>query len=66
MDQSGRTLSGQTLEAFYNSIASLSNNECGINYAVGADLMAPYVEELSRYAREWAFLFIPMRAFLIN
>jgi len=51
IDQSGRTLSGQTLEAFYNSIAHLSVISVGINCALGADLMAPYVEELSRYAQ---------------
>lgn len=51
IDQSGRTLSGQTLESFYNSIAHLPIISVGINCALGADLMAPYVEELSRYAQ---------------
>jgi 5-methyltetrahydrofolate--homocysteine methyltransferase len=51
IDQSGRTLSGQTLESFYNSIAHLPIVSVGINCALGADLMAPYVEELARYAQ---------------
>lgn len=50
IDQSGRTLSGQTLEAFYYSISHFPIFSIGINCALGADLMAPYVEELNRYA----------------
>jgi len=49
VDQSGRTLSGQTLEAFYHSIAHFPLLSLGINCALGADLMAPYIEELARY-----------------
>jgi 5-methyltetrahydrofolate--homocysteine methyltransferase len=47
-DRSGRTLSGQTLEAFYNSIAHNDLLAVSINCALGADDMRPYVEELSR------------------
>src|SRR5688572_9290643 len=50
VDRSGRTLSGQTLEAFYTSIASAAPLSVGINCALGADLMRPYIEELSRIA----------------
>jgi 5-methyltetrahydrofolate--homocysteine methyltransferase len=48
VDRSGRTLSGQTLEAFYTSIASAKPLSVGINCSLGADLMRPYIEELSR------------------
>lgn len=47
-DQSGRTLSGQTVEAFWNSIRHAKPLSVGINCALGADLMAPYISELSR------------------
>ncbi|TGK27572.1 methionine synthase [Leptospira gomenensis] len=47
-DASGRTLSGQTVEAFYNSIAHCNPLSVGINCALGADEMRPYIEELSR------------------
>ncbi|BDD03146.1 5-methyltetrahydrofolate--homocysteine methyltransferase [Aureibacter tunicatorum] len=47
-DASGRTLSGQTTEAFWNSIAHLDILTVGLNCALGADLMRPYVQELSR------------------
>lgn len=50
VDQSGRTLSGQTLEAFYQSIAHFPLLSVGINCALGADLMAPYIEELARFS----------------
>lgn len=49
-DQSGRTLSGQTVEAFWNSIRHAKPLSVGINCALGADLMAPYIAELSRLA----------------
>ena len=49
-DQSGRTLSGQTVEAFWNSIKHAKPNCVGLNCALGADLMKPYLEELSRVA----------------
>jgi len=47
-DRSGRTLSGQTIEAFYNSISHVDLFAVGINCALGADDMRPHVEELSR------------------
>jgi 5-methyltetrahydrofolate--homocysteine methyltransferase len=49
-DQSGRTLSGQTIDAFWISVAHARPISVGINCALGADLMKPYIEELSRVA----------------
>src|SRR5688500_534778 len=49
-DRSGRTLSGQTLEAFYLSIRHAKPFSVGINCALGARDMRPYMEELSRLA----------------
>ncbi len=49
-DQSGRTLSGQTLEAFWISIEHAEPFSVGINCALGAAQMRPYLEELSRIA----------------
>jgi 5-methyltetrahydrofolate--homocysteine methyltransferase len=49
-DASGRTLSGQTTEAFYNSLAHSKPLSIGLNCALGAELMRPYVEEMSRVA----------------
>ncbi|MGE9291987.1 MAG: homocysteine S-methyltransferase family protein [Puniceicoccales bacterium] len=49
-DQSGRTLSGQTVEAFWHSIRHAHPLSVGINCALGADLMRPYMEDLSRIA----------------
>lgn len=46
-DRSGRTLSGQTLEGFWVSIAHAKLFSVGINCALGAELMRPFVEELS-------------------
>jgi len=50
-DASGRTLSGQTIGAFYASIAHARPFSVGINCALGARQMRPYVEELSSIAR---------------
>lgn len=47
-DASGRTLSGQTTEAFYNSLAHAKPLSIGLNCALGADELEPYVRELSR------------------
>ena len=47
-DASGRTLSGQTTEAFYNSIAHAKPLVVGLNCALGAEQLRPYIEELSR------------------
>ncbi len=49
-DQSGRTLSGQTIEAFWNSIAHARPLLVGLNCALGAAAMRPYLEELSQIA----------------
>ena len=49
-DASGRTLSGQTIGAFYHSIAHAQPFSVGINCALGGAAMRPYVEELSRLA----------------
>jgi 5-methyltetrahydrofolate--homocysteine methyltransferase len=49
-DASGRTLSGQTTEAFWNSLSHTKPLSIGLNCALGAELMRPYVEELSRVA----------------
>ena len=47
-DASGRTLSGQTTEAFYNSLAHAKPISIGLNCALGAGELAPHVKELSR------------------
>ncbi len=49
-DASGRTLSGQTLEAFYTSIAHARPISVGLNCALGAAEMRPYIAELSKIA----------------
>ncbi len=49
-DNSGRTLSGQTIEAFLYSIAHYPLLSVGINCALGAELMRPYIETLSKEA----------------
>jgi 5-methyltetrahydrofolate--homocysteine methyltransferase len=47
-DASGRTLSGQTTEAFYNSLRHIKPISFGLNCALGPDLLREYVAELSR------------------
>ena len=47
-DASGRTLSGQTTEAFYNSIRHARPLVVGLNCALGAEQLRPYLQELSR------------------
>lgn len=49
-DASGRTLSGQTTEAFWNSLSHASPLSIGLNCALGAELMRPYIEELANVA----------------
>ena len=49
-DQSGRTLTGQTTEAFWNSVRHAQPLSIGLNCALGAKLMRPYIEELARIA----------------
>tara|TARA_B100001057_G_scaffold449529_1_gene490818 strand:+ start:36767 stop:40390 length:3624 start_codon:yes stop_codon:yes gene_type:complete len=46
-DESGRTLSGQTTEAFLNSISHVPLLSVGFNCALGAKAMIPYIKELS-------------------
>ncbi|QCR37449.1 methionine synthase [Nissabacter sp. SGAir0207] len=49
-DASGRTLSGQTTEAFYNSLRHVRPLSFGLNCALGPDELRQYVQELSRIA----------------
>ena len=49
-DASGRTLSGQTTEAFWNSVAQARPLSVGLNCALGAKALRQYVQELSRVA----------------
>ena len=49
-DASGRTLSGQTTEAFWNSVSHAKPLAVGLNCALGAQLMRPYIQELARIA----------------
>ncbi len=49
-DRSGRTLSGQTVEAFWNSIRHAKPFAVGFNCALGAEMMRPHIAELSRIA----------------
>jgi len=50
-DASGRTLSGQTLEAFYISIQHAQPLSVGFNCALGAQEMRPHIEEISHLAK---------------
>ena len=49
-DASGRTLSGQTVEGFWNSVSHMPLLSIGINCALGPREMRPYIEELSKIA----------------
>jgi 5-methyltetrahydrofolate--homocysteine methyltransferase len=49
-DASGRTLSGQTIEAFLYSVSHIPLLSIGVNCALGADLMRPYVQALAKEA----------------
>ncbi|UGV31884.1 methionine synthase [Halopseudomonas aestusnigri] len=49
-DASGRTLSGQTTEAFWNSVRHANPISVGLNCALGAKELRPYLEELSNKA----------------
>ncbi len=51
-DASGRILSGQTVGAFWHSVRHARPLAIGLNCALGATLMRPYIEELSRIAGE--------------
>nr|MBA3691813.1 homocysteine S-methyltransferase family protein [Actinomycetota bacterium] len=50
VDRSGRTLSGQTIEAFWISVAHADPLIVGVNCSLGATEMRPYVEDLARLA----------------
>ncbi len=50
VDASGRTLSGQTLEAFWTSVCHVDMLSIGLNCALGAKQMRPFLEELSNLA----------------
>ncbi|NNM20208.1 MAG: methionine synthase [Gammaproteobacteria bacterium] len=52
-DASGRTLSGQTTEAFWNSVRHVRPFMVSLNCALGAAELRPYIEELSRIADCW-------------
>jgi len=49
-DASGRTLSGQTVEAFLNSVSHIDLLSLGFNCSLGAEQLNPFIEELSRKA----------------
>jgi len=49
-DASGRTLSGQTTEAFWNSVRHARPLAVGLNCALGAKQLRPYIEEMARIA----------------
>jgi 5-methyltetrahydrofolate--homocysteine methyltransferase len=56
-DASGRTLSGQTPEAFWNSVRHARPLAVGLNCALGAKLMRPYIEEISGVADFYVFAY---------
>src|ERR671915_1266377 len=55
-DLSGRTLSGQTTEAFWNSVRHARPLSIGLNCALGATELRPYVKELARLANTYVSL----------
>ncbi len=52
-DASGRTLTGQTTEAFYNSLRHIKPLSMGLNCALGPKELSPYIEELSRISESY-------------
>ena len=56
-DQSGRTLSGQTTEAFYNSLRHARPLAMSLNCALGPDLLRQYVEELARVCETYVAVY---------
>ncbi len=52
-DRSGRTLSGQTIDAFYTSITHARPLSVGLNCALGAHEMRPFLADLAAIARCW-------------
>ena len=63
-DASGRTLSGQTAEAFWISVSHAGLLSIGLNCALGADQMRPYIEALSKNA--WVYTTLYPNAGLPN
>jgi 5-methyltetrahydrofolate--homocysteine methyltransferase len=57
VDQSGRTLSGQTTEAFYTSLAHTKPFAIGLNCALGAKQMKPFIQRLSQIAECYCFCY---------
>jgi len=53
VDRSGRNLSGQTVEAFWQSVEHARPLVVGVNCSLGATEMRPYVEDLARIAPTW-------------
>jgi 5-methyltetrahydrofolate--homocysteine methyltransferase len=56
-DASGRILSGQTVEAFWHSVRHVRPLTVGLNCALGAALMRPYIEELARIANTFVSVY---------
>ncbi|HIB72709.1 MAG TPA: methionine synthase, partial [Candidatus Marinimicrobia bacterium] len=56
-DASGRTLSGQTVEAFWHSIRHANLTAVGLNCALGAEQIRPWLDELSTAADTYAFVY---------
>ena len=56
-DASGRTLSGQTTEAFWYSVSHARPLIIGLNCALGAEMMRPYIQTLSRVADTYTSLY---------
>ena len=56
-DASGRVLSGQTVSAFWNSVRHARPLTIGLNCALGAALMRPYAEELSKIAETFVCIY---------
>ena len=50
-DRSGRTLTGQTLEAFYTSVCHVPIMSFGLNCSLGAEELAPLVEDMAKWCR---------------
>ena len=57
VDQSGRTLSGQTSEAFYTSIRHAKPFSVGLNCALGAKQMKPFLQRLSSVCECWVSVY---------
>ena len=56
-DASGRTLSGQTVEAFWHSIRHANLTAVGLNCALGAEQIRPWLDELSTAADTYVFVY---------